>query len=387
MNILELKRKAKGWVFPCAPDAPDMTAQNTAASSQAATAASQVAMSAEQLAWSKQIYEETKPERAAATARAMEISGVQLDAMKKQNLLTDEYASHLRTTFQPLEKQIVAEAAQYDTPARREAESADAMAKVGTQFDVARGTMAREAAARGVDPSSGNFAAGMGVMGATQAGQQAGAGNAAAKQVEVIGAAKKMDAASLGRNMAANQATSAGVALNAGNSSSVNAQVPSATTNQGAALMSGGYNAAQGGLAGASGSYGSVSRMAAPAAPDNPGMWQAAGSVAGAALMAFSDEKMKEDIQPLDAEAALQQVEETPVSTYNYKPGTPGAADAGTGKTAGPMAQDVEKTMGHKVAPKGKKIDLIAMNGITMAAIQGLSKKVDSIAAAAGVQA
>ena len=70
----------------------------------------------------------------------MEISTVQLQAMQKQNTLTDEYAAYQKGTFQPLEKQIVTEATQYDTPARREAESADAMAKVGTQFDVARGT-------------------------------------------------------------------------------------------------------------------------------------------------------------------------------------------------------------------------------------------------------
>lgn len=51
------------------------------------------------------------------------------------------------------------------------------------------------------------------------------------------------------------------------------------------------------------------------------------------------------------------------------------------------MARDVQKNMGGKVAPKGKKIDLIAMNGVTMAALQGLSKKVDQIAAAAGLPA
>lgn len=51
------------------------------------------------------------------------------------------------------------------------------------------------------------------------------------------------------------------------------------------------------------------------------------------------------------------------------------------------MEQDVQRTMGDKVAPKGKKIDLVSMNGITMAAVQGLSQKVDRIMASQGIRA
>lgn len=284
MNILELQRSAKGWVYPCAPDAPDMTSQNTAATSQAETSAAQTAMSAEQLAWSKQIYADSAPERAAASARAAEVSDVALESMRKQSALTDDYANYQKETFQPLEKGIVADATAYDTPARRAAESADVMAKVGTQFDVTRAAARREASASGVDPSSGNFASRMGMLDITQAAQQAGAGNAAAKQVETIGAAKKMDAASLGRNLASNQATSAGIALNAGNVASGQAQVPGAVTAQGAALMNSGFSGAQGGLGNAASGYGSIMNMRQPAAPDNSGMWQAAGAVGGAVL-------------------------------------------------------------------------------------------------------
>lgn len=262
----------------CSPGAPDMTAQNTAAASQAA-------MSAEQLAWTKQIYADSAPERAAATARANVVSDASLESMRKQSALADDYANYQATTFRPLEKGIVADASAYDTPERRAAESADVMAKVGTQFDIQRGTARREAAAAGVDPSSGNFASRTGMLDITQAAQQAGAGNAAVKQVETIGAAKKMDAASLGRNLASNQATSAGIALNAGNVASGHAQVPGAVTAQGAALMNTGFNGAQGGLANAANTYGSISRAQAGAG-DNSGMWQAGGAVAGAAVAA-----------------------------------------------------------------------------------------------------
>ena len=46
----------------------------------------------------------------------------------------------------------------------------------------------------------------------------------------------------------------------------------------------------------------------------------------------------------------------------------------------GPMAQDVNATMGNKAAPGGKKIDLITLNGKTMLAVQALDRKVNMLA-------
>jgi hypothetical protein len=94
---------------------------------------------------------------------------------------------------------------------------------------------------------------------------------------------------------------------------------------------------------------------------------------------------MKEDIAPVDEEQALAAVQETPVSSWAYKAGTMGAAEGGTDKKVGPMAQDVNASMGEQVAPGGKKIDLVSMNGVLMAAVKGLAKKVDSIAASRGL--
>ena len=390
MNILELKRKAQGFHYRCS-DAPDMTAQNT-------IAASQAALSEEQLAWAKEIYAASAPDRAAATARANAVSDAQLESMNTQTALAKDYADYQKNTFRPLETGIVADAQAYDTPQRREQEAGKAIAEVGTQAAGARESIAREAMARGVDPSSQNFAMGQGVMGVRTGAAKAAAGNAARTQVETLGAAKKMDAASLGRNLASSQATSAGIALSAGDRSSANAQVPLAATATGAQLMQAGYAGAQQGYGNAASTYGAISNAGQS---DSSGMWGALGTVAGSFLgpmgaaaggaigkgIASSDVTTKENIEPMDPEEALASVEATPVSTYNYKAGTPGAADAGTGQTAGPMAQDVEKTMGRKVAPGGKKIDLIAMNGIAMAAIQGLSKKLDRVMAAQGVPA
>lgn len=367
--------RQQGLILFCS-DAPDMTAQNT-------IAASQAALSAEQLAWAKEVYAASAPERAAASARATEVSNAQLQSMNTQTALAQDYADYQKNTFRPLETGIVADAEAYDTPERREQAAGKAITEVGTQAAGAREAIAREAMARGVDPSSPNFAMSQGVMGVRTGAAKAGAANDARTQVETIGAAKKMDAASLGRGLPSSQATSASLALTAGNNATTTAQAPIANTGAGAQLMQQGYAGAQQGYGNAAATYGA----AAGRGDSDAGMWGALGSLGGAAIMAFSDENMKEKIEPVDPDAALAQVEETPVATYNYKPGTPGAEDAGTERTAGPMAQDVNKTMGGKVAPKGKKIDLIAMNGVLMAGLQGLSKKVDRIAAAAGVPA
>lgn len=384
-----------GGMMSDGPQAPDMTAQNTAAAAQAA-------LSREQLDWSKQIYEESRPAREAAIRTAQETSQAQLDGMRSSTALANEYADYNRNTFRPLEQGIVSDAAGYDTPQRREAQAAKANADVEMSLAGQRGISNRELEASGAMPGSGKQLAMQGFMDINAAKLKAGAANQARTQVETIGAARKMDAASLGRNLPSNQATSAGIAMQQGNSAVSAAQVPGSVTAGGAALMNSGFNGAQQGLAGAAGTYGNIAnqQIRMQGQNDNSAMFGALGSVAGQyagsasgsaaisrGIAAFSDVNMKENIKPVNPDEALQQVEATPVSTYNYKAGTPGAKDAGMEKTAGPMAQVVAKTMGKKAAPGGKKIDLLAMNGIAMAAIQGLSKKVDGLMAAQGIPA
>lgn len=87
-----------------------------------------------------------------------------------------------------------------------------------------------------------------------------------------------------------------------------------------------------------------------------------------------SDETKKEDIHPLSPKRALNAIRKTGIFNWNYKKGK------GDGKNHnGPMAQDVQKTMGNKAAPGGKKLDLTTMNGNNMAAIQELADRQDNI--------
>lgn len=370
----------------CKADAPDMSGANAAAVMQAD-------LSKEQLEWAKQIYAESAPDRKSATDRANLVSDKQLAAMDAQTKLTQDYADYQKNTFQPLEKGIVADAQKYDTQERRDAEVGRAVSDVSQSFSAAQDATNRNMARMGVNPASGAFAAGQQQLQAQKVLAQVQGMKGARDKVETQGYARKMDAANLGRGLASSQATSAGVALNQGNSAVSNGQVAGNVTAQGSQLMNAGYAGAQNGLAGASNSFTNIARINQQAASD-PGMagvigtlgGQYLGSAAGSAQVAsmFSDENMKENIESVDPDDALEAVENTPVSEWQYKDGNQ-ASDGGA-RHIGPMAQDVKKSMGEKVAPKGKKIDIISMNGITMAAIQSLNKKVDKIAASQGIK-
>ena len=242
--------------------------------------------------------------------------------------------------------------------------------------------MRREAESRGVDPSSPAYMAAQAGSQQMEAAQKAAAGNAASKNVETIAAAKKADAAGLGRNLASNQATAASLALSQGNSSVGNAQVPLSVASNGANMMNAGFSGAGSLNSSAAGIYGNIAGVQASANSSNDALMGTIGSVAG--RMAFSDKHMKTAVRGISPERALAAINKTPVSKWKYKSGSPG--DDGGKTHVGPMAQDVRKNMGDRVAPGGKAIDLVSSNGVAMAAIQALSKKVDRLSAKGGMR-
>ena len=367
----------------CNSDAPDMSGANAAAVMQAN-------LSKEQLDWMKQLYAESAPDRKASIDRANLVSDKQLQALDQQSELTKDYADYQANTFRPLEKTIIDDANTYNTQAKQDAEVGRSVADVHQSFSMAQSAQDRSLGRRGVVPGSGADLEARNQLTVQGALADISARKAARDKVETVGRAMKMDAANLGRNLASNQATSAGIALNQGNSAVQNAQVAGNVTAQGAQMMNSGYAAAQNGLAGAGNTYTNIARINQQAG-DNSGAWGAFGTVAGqlagskgVSALIMSDVNMKEDINKIDPDRALESVEKTPVSEWQYKEGNQ-ASDGGQ-RHVGPMAQDVQKTMGNKAAPNGKKIDVVSMNGITMAAIQSLSKKVDAVAARQGIR-
>lgn len=157
----------------------------------------------------------------------------------------------------------------------------------------------------------------------------------------------------------------------------------SGLANQGLAGMNSGFGAA-GGMAGSMGSN-ATSMYGAQASYKNSQdqlsnqgdpMMEALGGAAMKFAMT-SDVNQKERIQPMQPGQALKQVEDTPVSEWQYKDDSQ-AADGGE-RHIGPMAQDVQRISGNEAAPNGTKIDLISLNGLNMAATKDLSKKVDQL--------
>ncbi len=93
-----------------------------------------------------------------------------------------------------------------------------------------------------------------------------------------------------------------------------------------------------------------------------------------------SDKKIKKDVKAHSSEISLSAVRKIPVKSWKYKPGS--VADDGGQPHVGPMAQDVRASLGDAVAPGGKTIDVVNMNGHTLAAVQALDKKVTRLSLA-----
>jgi len=89
--------------------------------------------------------------------------------------------------------------------------------------------------------------------------------------------------------------------------------------------------------------------------------------------LAPSDIHKKNKITDIDF-SALDAMRRTPVKSYHFKTAKTGI-DASQNVT-GPMAQDVNKTMGDDAAPGGTTLDLLNMNGIAMQAIKELDANV-----------
>ena len=349
---------------------------------------------ADTLAFNKQIYADNQPYLQSANDLALKNAQSQLDLSNQQAAIAQDTNNYNINTFRPLEQQIVNTAENYDTPGREETVAGQNAADVGSQFDAQRTALASRNASMGVDPSSGNAQATLGDIATQEAAAKAAAANAGRLQVQNTANTMQLNAASLGRNLPANQVAQAGSATQAGNAAVNSADQTISNVNATAAPVNTGYSLADSAY-GTSGNLGLGSyQQQSTNANRNSGVFGALGNVVGSfagsdtgstmigngigAIGSFlSDKTKKTNIKANSKEASLAAVRKTPVAKWTYKKG---AGDGGT--HTGPMAQDVRKTLGDSVAPGGKKIDLISMNGHTMAAIQALDKKVTKLSLA-----
>lgn len=262
-----------------APEAPDPTPGIEAS----AKSSEKVGMAQIELA--ERQRQDSLARNAKLDALTEQVAGSQVDSMRKQDALADEYADYNRTTFRPLEQSIVDEARNFDTPLEQERMAGQAGAEVKQNLTTARAGQAREMQRMGVNPNSERYQSSANDTTIRGALAEAGAENAARQAVRTLGGAKRMDAASLGRGLPAANATSAGLALTAGNSVIANTAAANANANASAQTTSGILSGANGSFGTAAGAYGQSAANAAAIygvkSKANSDLWGSAGSAAG----------------------------------------------------------------------------------------------------------
>lgn len=366
-------------------------AASDATAAQAAAAAQNQSLGQQALDFAKQQYNDSKGMRDLVSQNALDVSNAQLAAQKQQTAIAADYDAYNKGTFRPVEKALVADAQGYDTPERRAAAVARSTADTESAYGSALEANNRALMRQGVTPGSGRSQTLMQDMALAKANAITGGTAQATQNIETQGHARMIDAASLGRNLPANQATAAATATTAGNSSVNSGTGALNATNSGVPAVQQGYSSAIGANYGAGNLYGQAAnasdRSAAAEAEALGKFGTALGTYAGSADGSktisdlftnwLSDEDVKENTgKPADGEKALDEINATPVKEgWSYDP-SKGGPDEGGAKHIGPMAQQVRRTMGSRVAPGGREISPMDMNGKLLAGMQALTRKV-----------
>jgi hypothetical protein len=339
----------------------------------------QAELAKEQLQWFKDEYANSAGARAAAEKRANEIGDFQLGQMREQDARADELYDWEKQHTRPIQERLATEALNYDTKERRDAAADAAAADVQAASSNQQQILGRNLARQGVNPASGAAYSRMQDNALQTAAMSAGAQNSARRQVEAIGYGRMADAVGGGMQMAQRGSQAASMAAGAGQGAIGASQASLGARTHGLGGMQTAYQTA-GQMMGTAGNLYAQNAQAANAASQSQTATYA--GLASAAMMAFamSDERKKSGTgKPADTAAALAAVEATPVHDgWTYDPAK-GGPDDGRRPHTGPMAQDVARTMGEQAAPGGTAIDLVSMNGVTLAAVQEVAKRVKKL--------
>jgi hypothetical protein len=361
--------RAGGLVLAC-QDAPDTSGVNRAAEASAA-------LSKEALDFFKSVYAKEAPAREAAAGLNNQVAQEQIKGMQFATQQAQDDAARRRTVFQPMEDRLAADAAAYDTPERRAAEAERAAAGVEASVGRSQQGLMRDIMRRGGTALGGVAGQAMAQDAAlAKARMLAGATDAATRNVEQQGYARRMDVASLGRGIASNQATQQQIANTTGNSAVGSNMAGLQATQSGTAAMGQGFNTALAGMGQAGQLYGQEAGIQAQTRGQDLNFL---GNAFSAYMMKPSSEKLKKNRTPTDEDAALEEINALPVDDYEYDPAKGGPP--GMGPQTGPMAERVHAVMGDQVAPGAQAIDysITGMGGKIIAAVQALSRKVDEL--------
>lgn len=174
-------------------------------------------------------------------------SELSMTTQEKQNAIADEQYQKYKETYQPLQDQIVKEAADYSTPENQERLAQGAMGDVKSQFGISADNNRRQMQAYGIDPTSGRFQGQMNQNDVMEAATGAAAATKARDAAVQLGWAKKMDAAGMASGQFGNQASSTGLGLSAGGMALNAGTAGMGATSALGAGLNGGYSGAMSG--------------------------------------------------------------------------------------------------------------------------------------------
>lgn len=169
-----------------------------------------------------------------AASKAAKANKGASDAAATQAAISQDQWNTYKETYQPLEKQYVADAQSFDNPANREKAAGLASSTVASQFGKARERLGRTP---GLDPSSAAYSAGLAGLDTTQAAADAVGQNAARQSVEDRGWARRTDALSLGKGLPAQASAGLGSAAMINSQLAGNAQAQANATGAGIGNM------------------------------------------------------------------------------------------------------------------------------------------------------
>lgn len=312
---------------------------------------------------------------------ANEVTQQQLDASKQAQGWATADRNRYENTFTPLQDEFIQQAQNWDSPERQQQMAAEAKADVLTSASQQRGATQRQMAGMGVNPTSGRYA------GVDRAGENAtalaaaGAQNNARNTVRNQAMSLKGDAINLGSGLGVNPATSLGLSSSTGSAAF---GTTAANNSQSAGLgnmVGAGYQGAMNGYNSQASILNQQQQNKIQAQQMNnqssSSLWGGIGSLAGMGMMAFSSKKLKENKKPIEDGAALDAVNSMPVEEWKYKDGV-----SDGGEHIGPYAEDFARVTGKG---DGKMINMMDSLGLTMKAVQDLSKKVDRISGGMGL--
>lgn len=336
----------------------------------------------------------TKDAFAQSKARQETIDKQTADVMAQQKGVADQQLKwaqqdrdRYNNVFVPVQDKFVNTAMNYDTPEKQEEAAAEASADVQNAAAKAQEAQARNAASMGVNPASGRYAGIDQNTVMNTALANAGAQNQARQLVRDKALGLQYQAANMGNILPQQSNQTTGLGLGAGSDAIGLAQRNQQLFNGSTGIVNSGYAGAMSGYQGMANSLNNLYGNQLNAwqaqnqlnAQKSSGLGGFLGGVAGIASSFLpSDKNLKTHKRRLRAGAGLEAVNSMPIDEWQYKPGV-----ADGGPHIGTYAQDFKKATGKG---DGKTIPTVDAIGISMKAIQDLSKEVKNIERAIGLK-